>query len=210
MTAPGATAEQGSTVPGSGARGLLQPPCAPGGCAGPLDVARLASTGSRRDIRRTSLRVSRARVRMRGTSLLEMLLVVALIAAAGVLAAAAMGGGMKGMQLRSSAKEISAQLRFTRTHAIATGEPQRFVIDPAAHTWQAPNGRAGDVPEALGIRFYGARQVQPSRGEGAIVFFPDGASTGGRIQLSRERAGWNVDVAWMTGQVKLRRAEVQP
>lgn len=145
----------------------------------------------------------------RGVSLLEMLLVIALIAATGVLAAATLGGGFAGMQLRSSAKEIAAQLRYTRTQAIATGEPQRFAIDPAAHTWQAPNGRNGEIPDPLGIRFYGARQVQPSRGEGAIVFFPDGASTGGRVQLSRERAGWNVDVAWLTGQVRLRRAEVE-
>ncbi|MFC0676914.1 GspH/FimT family pseudopilin [Lysobacter korlensis] len=146
----------------------------------------------------------------RGVSLLEMLLVVALIAAMSLLAAGALGGGFAGMQLRSSAKEIAAQLRFTRTHAIATGEPQRFVIDPGAHRWQAPDGREGEIPEALGVRFYGARQVQPSRGEGAIVFFPDGASTGGRVQLSREQAGWNVDVAWLTGQVRLRRAQVQP
>lgn len=145
----------------------------------------------------------------RGVSLLEMLLVIALIAATSLLAAAALGGGFAGMQLRSSAKELAAQLRYTRTQAIATGEPQRFVIDPAAHTWRAPDGREGEIPEALGIRFYGARQVQPSRGEGAIVFFADGASTGGRVQLSRERAGWNVDVAWLTGQVRLLRAEVE-
>lgn len=144
---------------------------------------------------------------MHGVSLLEMLLVVALIAAASVLAAGALGGGFAGMQLRSNAKEVAAQLRYTRTHAIATGEPQRFVIDPAAHTWTAPNGRDGEIPEALGIRFYGARQVQPARGEGAIVFFPDGASTGGRVQLTREEAAWNIDVAWLTGQVKLRRGE---
>lgn len=144
-----------------------------------------------------------------GVSLLEMLLVIALIAATSLLAAAALGGGFAGMQLRSSAKEIAAQLRYTRTQAIATGEPQRFVIDPSAHTWRARDGRDGDIPEALGIRFYGARQVQPSRGEGAIVFFPDGASTGGRVQLSRERAGWNVDVSWLTGQVRLRRAELE-
>lgn len=146
----------------------------------------------------------------RGVSLLEMLLVVALIAATSVLAAAALGGGFAGLQLRSSSKDIAAQLRFTRTHAIATGEPQRFVIDPAAHRWTAPEGRAGDIPEALGVRFFGARQVQPSRGEGAIVFFPDGASTGGRVQLHRDGAGWNVDVAWLTGRVTLQRAQARP
>ena len=143
----------------------------------------------------------------RGVSLLEMLLVIALIGAASVLAAAAFSGGMDGTRLRGSAKEIAAQLRYTRTQALATGAQQRFVIDPQAHTWQAPNGRTGRIPPDLRVAFTGARQAQPSPGQGAIVFFPDGASTGGRVQVSLKRAVWNVDVAWLTGQVKLRRAE---
>jgi len=151
-----------------------------------------------------------ARRRASGVSLLEMLLVVALIAAASLLAAAAFSGGVGGMQLRSSAKEIAAQLRYTRTQAITTGEPQQFVIDPQAHTWQAPSGRSGEIPADLGVVFIGARQLQPSAGEGAIRFFADGASTGGRVQISLKDAMWNIDVAWLTGQVKLRRAEAAP
>ena len=147
--------------------------------------------------------------RVRGVSLLEMLLVVALIAGASVLAMAAFGGGMAGLQLRSEAREIAAQLRFTRTHAIATGQPQRFTINPQAHAWTAPRNRSGTVPDTLGVTFTGARELQPSAGEGAIVFFADGASTGGRVQLRREQAAWNIDVAWLTGEVKLRQVEAE-
>lgn len=143
-----------------------------------------------------------------GLSLLEMLLVMALIAIASLLAAAALNGGLKGLQLRSATKEVASQLRYTRTQAIATGQPQRFVIDPQARTWQAPNGRDGEIPSAVGVVFTGAREIQPARGEGAILFFPDGAATGGRIRLSLARAAWDVDVAWLTGEVKLRRVEV--
>lgn len=145
------------------------------------------------------------RYRARGVSLLEMLLVVALIGAASVLAAAAFSGGVGGMQLRSAAKEIAAQLRYTRTQAISSGAPQQFMIDPQAHTWQAPNGRHGEIPASLRVAFIGARQLQPSAGEGAIVFFADGASTGGRVQVRLKSAVWNIDVAWLTGQVTLRR-----
>ena len=146
----------------------------------------------------------------RGVSLLEMLLVVALLAAVSVLAAGAMTGGFTGMQLRSQAKQITAQLRYTRTQAIATGQSQRFTIDPQAHTWTAPNNRHGDIPEKLRVRFIGAREVQPRQGEGAIVFFPDGASTGGRVQLSAKKAAMNIDVTWLTGEVRLRRGQVTP
>jgi general secretion pathway protein H len=116
-------------------------------------------------------------------------------------------GGLAGLRLRSSANTVAAQLRYTRAQALATGEAQRFVIDPRAHRWSAPRGHHGDIPPTLGIAFIGARETQPSAGQGAIVFFPDGASTGGRVQLSAKRAAWNVDVAWLTGEVKATRAE---
>ena len=60
------------------------------------------------------------------------------------------------------------------------------------------------------VSFIGAREVQPREGEGAIVFFPDGASTGGRVRLRIRSAAWNVDVAWLTGQVRAVRAPVVP
>ena len=71
--------------------------------------------------------------RQDGFTLLETLLVVALMAAAAVLAAMVFTGGMEGMRLRSESKEIAAQLRYTRARAIATGQAQRFRIDPRAH-----------------------------------------------------------------------------
>ncbi|TYT22975.1 type II secretion system protein GspH [Luteimonas viscosa] len=159
---------------------------------------------------RCTPRAARARIaaRQAGFSLLEMLLVMALIAATGLLAAGVLTGGFDRMALRSSAKELTAQLRFARAHAIATGVPQRFTVDPAAHAWQGANGRGGDFPEQLIVHFTGAREVQPAEGVGAIVFFGDGASTGGRLQLSLRDAAWNIDVAWLTGEVTLRRGEV--
>lgn len=142
-----------------------------------------------------------------GVTLLEMLLVVAIIAAASLLAAAALSGGFAGIQLRSSAKEIAANLRYVRAQALAKGRPQKFVIDPRAHTWTAGEDRRGEIPRKLGIVFTGTRGLQPRAGEGAILFFPDGASTGGRVQLQAGKAAWNVDVAWLTGEVTLKRAE---
>lgn len=146
----------------------------------------------------------------RGFTLLEIILVMAIIALASVLAAAAMGGGFRGMQLSASAKQIASNLRFTRAQAIATGQPQRFVIDPHAHTWHAPKSHHGEIPEKLAVAFIGAREVQPHPGEGAIAFFPDGASTGGRVRLSSGKAQWTVDVAWLTGQVRVTHGTVEP
>jgi general secretion pathway protein H len=41
------------------------------------------------------------------------------------------------------------------------------------------------------------------------MFFPDGASTGGRVQLSVKDMAWNIDVAWLTGEVRMKRGEVR-
>lgn len=141
-----------------------------------------------------------------GFTLLEVLVVLVIVAMATTLAAMVYSGGLDGMRLRSSSKEIAAQLRYTRTQAIATGMAQRFTIDPHGHRWQAAGNRQGKIPRSLGVDFIGAREVQPHAGEGGILFFPDGASTGGRIQLSVKRAVWRVDVSWLTGEVTLARA----
>ena len=114
------------------------------------------------------------------------------------------------MQLKASAKELASNLRYTRTQAIATGKPQRFLVDPTKHTWRAPNAHHGSIPAKLGIEFTGAREAQVSgapSGEGAIEFCPEGAATGGRIRLIAGTSAWDIDVAWLTGQVKLSQAK---
>jgi general secretion pathway protein H len=140
---------------------------------------------------------------MQGISLLEMLLVIALMASVGIIAAMTMSGGREGMQLRGAAKTIAAQLRYTRTQAIVTGTPKQFSIDPVSRRWQAANGREGELPASLAVRFYGAREVQPQPGTGGVRFFADGASSGGRIQLRAADTGLQVEVAWLTGEVVL-------
>lgn len=148
--------------------------------------------------------------RRAGFTLIEVLVVIALIALIGTMAAVAMSGGMQGIRMRAASKDIASQLRFTRAQAIASGQPQRFVIKPSAHLYASPGKRAGRIPEQLSIRFYGARQASAQEGEGAIVFYPDGASTGGSIELSARQAVRRISVAWLTGEVRLDTPEHPP
>ncbi|GAA4793467.1 type II secretion system protein XpsH [Lysobacter hankyongensis] len=154
------------------------------------------------------LRMRRPRI-ARGFTLLEILVVVTLIAALSLILVGAMTGGMDGLRMRSAAKELVAELRFARAQAIATGTVQTFSIVPAQRTWTGAKGRHGDLPKAFEVVFTGVRQVQSKEGEGVILFFEDGASTGGQIQLRRDNAAWNIDVTWLTGEVALRRNEAQ-
>lgn len=151
---------------------------------------------------------------IRGFTLLEMLVVMALIAAASLLAVAALGGGLRGMQLRSGAKDLAAQMRFARAVAISSGQPQDVLIDPQARRWQGPQGRAGGLPAEGEIVFTGADAAQflpptavVAPGQGLVRFFPDGAATGGRVRLLANGGGWDVDVGWLTGEVRIARAQ---
>lgn len=148
--------------------------------------------------------------RQRGVSLIELIVVIVLIAAGTALAASVMGVGLPGQQLRNASRELAAQLRYTRAQAIVTGRSQTFSVDARTREWQAPNRRHGQLPSEISLTATGARIEQTRPDIVAIRFFPEGAATGGRIVLSRERAAWQIDVEWLTGEVTVKRAQAPP
>ncbi|WP_290890749.1 GspH/FimT family protein [Arenimonas sp.] len=149
-------------------------------------------------------------MRPRGFSLVELVVVMVLIAALAALGLAAISAGLPGQQLRGAARELAAELRFTRAQAIATGREQVFLIHVGEKRWQGAGERRGELPADVALEVVGAREELESPQEIAIRFFPEGAATGGRLVLRRGEAAWRVDVAWLTGEVRLRRGEGEP
>jgi general secretion pathway protein H len=158
------------------------------------------------------------RRRVRGFTLIEALVVLALMAAAFALFAGALLGAMPGQQLRSATGQLAAEMRATRARAIATGIDQSFIVDTQARAWRsgasdalAGEGgearRSGTLPEALALGATVAREEQPGPGVAAIRFFADGSSSGGRVVVRRGDAAWRVDVNWLTGAVRVERGE---
>lgn len=151
------------------------------------------------------------RQRWAGTSLLELLLVIGLLAVAAAMIAATTGGGWDGWKLRSSARDLCAELRLARTAAMSSGQVQQVLVDPRQRRWQASSGRKGPLPSRIDIQVTAARQAQPQPEQAAIVFFPDGSSSGGRIDLQLRQVNWRIEVVWITGEVRVWRVrEVQP
>ena len=140
----------------------------------------------------------------RGFTLIELLLVIVLIAAITTLTVGLLGVGGKGSRLRSAARTIATELRYTRAQALTTGVPQRFTMDLDTRAWSSGTHH-GVLPSSLQIRFDGVRQEQTGARDAAIRFFPDGSATGGRISLRTQGVGWRVDVRWLTGEVTLAR-----
>ena len=148
--------------------------------------------------------------RQRGFSLIELMVVLVLIATLAGIGAMVITTALPGQQLRTAAREVAVQLRFTRAQAIATGRPQTFTMDVIGKRWSAAGQRAGALPDELDLVATTAREPQGAERGATVRFFPDGAATGGRFVLKRGDAAWRVDVAWLTGEVTLSRGEGRP
>jgi len=147
--------------------------------------------------------------RQSGYTLVELIAVLVLVAAIVALGAGVMARKLPGQRLQQSAKELAAQLRFTRAQAIATGESQVFTLDARSREWRAGDKRSGKLARDIEIVATGARNEQQREGVAAVRFFPEGAATGGRFVLRHGSAAWQVDVQWLTGEVSLARANTQ-
>ena len=146
----------------------------------------------------------------RGFTLIEVIVVVGLISVLMGFSAYVLNKQLPGQQLRSAAKTLAAELRFTKTHAMVSGEAQSFKINAKTHEWSGPKNHSGVLPKSLEIIATTARVEQPEEDVAAIKFFPDGAATGGRIVLQHKTAKWQVDVKWLTGEVTVTKPGLSP
>ena len=141
---------------------------------------------------------------MRGFTLIELIAVVALIALATAIVLSTTTGGIESARIRAASKELVAALRYTRTQAITKRESQALTIDVEQRSSTAPGRKTIELPRQLELKLLTAAQEQVDDGVGRIRVFPDGASTGGHVELIYGDARWRIDVNWLTGEVLLQ------
>lgn len=141
--------------------------------------------------------------RARGFTLVEILVVVALIALAVTLVAVTVGDGLKGAKVKAASRDLVAALRYTRGQAIVKRESKTLRVDVDKRRYSAPGRPWVELPKDMDMKLFTARSELEEEGIGRIRFFPDGASTGGHIDLIRGEATWRVDVNWLTGEIRL-------
>jgi general secretion pathway protein H len=139
----------------------------------------------------------------RGFSLIEMLAVLTLVALAAGIAAGMISSNLSGAKTRAAVRDLTAALRQTRGLAIVNGEERSLEIDVEARTYQVPGKKPVQLPEELQMKLLTAATEQTGDSKGLIRFFPDGSSSGGRVTLNRERHEWRVEIAWLTGEVRI-------
>jgi general secretion pathway protein H len=141
-----------------------------------------------------------------GTSLIELLVVLAILAlvAAVALPRAHMPG--RGPSLRLVASDVAAELRTARSMAIAQNRDVAFAFDTETRTYGvAGTGAPQALPAAIDLLVTTARTQFGETKDAHLVFFSDGTSSGGTIQLSDQRQSVAIGVEWLTGAVHIER-----
>lgn len=139
----------------------------------------------------------------RGFTLLEMIVVLLIMAMMATLLATSVVGRLESVKVATSARDLTAALRYTRSQAILLHKEQFLEVDLDKRSYLAPGRGAVSLPESLQLKLLTASSEAASEKVGRIRFFPDGGSTGGRVTLIAGEREWKVNVSWLTGEIEL-------
>ena len=131
-----------------------------------------------------------------GFTLIEMIVVLVILALVGglVLTRAPTRGGTP--DLRAATSLVAGTLRVARTRAIAANRAVPVRFDPQDAEVQLGADPVRRLPP--GIRIAAADR--------AILFRPDGSSSGGSVDLAGRANTAHIAVSWLTGRVAIAAA----
>src|SRR5437763_16963339 len=136
-----------------------------------------------------------------GFTLIEVIVVLAVLAFALALLVGYKPPWSSGFGLRGTAAELASGLRLARSEAILRNRPILFEIDLAGHQFRVDTGPVRRLPPQLSIALLTVSGERRDVATGDIRFNPDGSSTGGRISLSDGPQKVTIGIDWLSGRV---------
>jgi len=140
---------------------------------------------------------------MAGVSLLELLIVLTILALASAIVIP-MLSGVSNAELRGAARQLASGLRLARSEAVSHRRETFLVVDLAGRRFKVdrdPQEHA--LPRNVELKLFTAQKDLVDEKIGAIRFYPDGGSNGGRITVGSGERKFEVDVDWLTGRVAI-------
>lgn len=133
-----------------------------------------------------------------GFTLLELLVVLAilvLMAAAWPYAAPRL---FPAQQLRNETQHLLSSIQLARLVARETGAPQAIAIADDGESYQSPH-EMHNLANGIALRLRG----HSSTTQDAIIFFPDGSSSGGILDLTLPTRTVSVEIGYVTGHTSV-------
>jgi general secretion pathway protein H len=124
-----------------------------------------------------------------GWTLLELLVVLALLGLLAWLGASGLGGSRTDPGVE---RELVRQLQAARARSVASGVPVPMACAELAATLQQRLGRSVALD---------CRPSLPQAGS-TFAYFPDGSSTGGQVSWQQGGTGQALYIDWLTGTAR--------
>lgn len=134
-----------------------------------------------------------------GFSLVEMLVVLAILGLAAAFAGPALDGMVPARRLERVAETVRTEIDLLRAEAIRTGRPMRLVLDGTGSRLVSSRPGAAAIPLTVALRLDVPAAARGGPGE--IRFQPDGTTSGARLRLALGRAARILTVSPLTGLV---------
>jgi general secretion pathway protein H len=131
-----------------------------------------------------------------------MLAVLLLIAIAVTAVSMSVASSLGSARVNAVSRDLVAALRYTRGQAIVKGKEQVILFNLRDWTYTVPEHAAKKLPEGMELRVRTAAEEQVDEDTWGMRFYPDGSSTGGRVTVVRGQREWQIDVSWLTGEVR--------
>jgi general secretion pathway protein H len=143
-------------------------------------------------------------VRDRGFTLLEVMVVLVIGAMAYVILLGVPLRGASVADLKAASRTLASGLRQAQSVALATRRDATLTLDLEAREFRVTGTEgARALPKDLEFKLFTAQQEVTTQSSGAIRFYPDGSSTGGRITVAAGERQYLIDVDWLTGRVSI-------
>lgn len=139
-----------------------------------------------------------------GFTLLEVLVVLVIASVMYVLVLGVPLRGASIADLKAAARTLASGLRQAQTLAMVTRRDALLTVDVEERGFVlAGETELRRIPRDIEIKLFTAQSELIDGKRGAIRFYPDGSSTGGRITVSAGERKYLVDVDWLTGRVAI-------
>lgn len=137
-----------------------------------------------------------------GFTLIELLVVIVIMLGILLLVPPFFSEGVSGTELKAAARKVAAGLRKVHAQAVTQKQEAALTLNVEERRFELTGDkRVYQLPQKIDISLYTAQSELSKEKTGAIRFFPDGSSTGGRVTLAAGERKYLVDVNWLTGRV---------